>query len=144
MRQTVDGQTTERKADFTTADRVALHELAARYANSIDDRDWDRFDTVFTDDCTYELRGFGRLDAVLRGRAAVRSMMEASTNHPVTHHVTNVEVLLDHSGSVRMQSKIAGILTNGSVGSADYLDDVVRTADGWRIATRVVRLRKAG
>ena len=128
--------------DFTIDDRLALHELAARYGNTLDDRDWDRFEPVFTADCRYELRGFGRSDVVLNGSAVVRSYMEASARHPVAHHVTNVEI--DATGTpVRMLSKIVGTLPDGNAGSADYHDTVVRSAVGWQIADRLVTLRRA-
>lgn len=126
---------------LTADDRLALHELAARYANTIDARDWDRFETVFTDTCRYELVGFGRFDAVIDGCSALRAFMEASTTHPISHHVTNVEVD-EGPDAVRMFSKIAGTLPGGSVGTADYADRVVHTAAGWRIAERTVTLRR--
>jgi hypothetical protein len=125
---------------LTVADRIELHELAARYANTIDERDWDRFDTVFTADCHYELRNFGRLNMTLTGAAAVRAHMERSADHPVAHHVTNIEVL--DGDPVRMLSKIAGTLPGGGVGSADYADVVVTTPQGWRISSRMVTLRR--
>ena len=122
-------------------DRFALHELAARYGNTIDARDWVRFRTVFTTDCRFELEGFGRLDGVIVGIDALVEFMTHSTSHPIAHHVTNIEV--DATGeNVRMFSKIVGTLTGGGSGSADYRDVVVRTADGWRIAERVVTLRR--
>jgi hypothetical protein len=128
-------------SDVSTDDRQQLHELAARYANTIDARDWKRFETVFTPDCRYELRNFGRMDTVVHGAAALREYMMASTTHPVAHHVTNVEV--DASGKrVRMLSKILGTLPGGSVGSADYHDIVVKSSAGWQIAERVVTLRR--
>jgi hypothetical protein len=125
---------------LTVGDRLELHELAARYANTIDERDWDRFETVFTADCHYELRNFGRLNMTLVGAPAVRTHMERSQDHPVAHHVTNVEVL--DGDPVRMLSKIAGTLPGGGVGSADYADVVVSTPRGWRISTRIVTLRR--
>jgi SnoaL-like domain len=126
--------------DFSLEDRLALHELAARYGNTIDARDWERFATVFTTDCRYELAGFGRLDCVLAGIEALTAYMVASPAHPIAHHVTNVEV--DTGDPVRMFSKIVGTLPGGGAGSGDYHDTVVKTAAGWKIATRVVTLRR--
>jgi 3-phenylpropionate/cinnamic acid dioxygenase small subunit len=128
--------------EFTLEDRLMLHELAARYGNTIDARDWNRFRTVFTVDCRYELRGFGRLDSITNGIDALVELMIHSPAHPIAHHVTNVEV--DASDvPVRMFSKIVGTLSTGGAGSADYHDVVRRTDDGWRIAERVVTLRRA-
>jgi hypothetical protein len=126
---------------FGLQDRIELHELAARYANTIDARDWSRFRTVFTADCRYELRGFGRLDSVTIGIDALVDLMTYSPAHPIAHHVTNVEV--DATGDeVRMFSKIVGTLPAGGAGSADYHDIVVRTDAGWRLAERIVTLRR--
>ena len=130
---------------FTTDDRLQLHELANRYGNTIDSRDWPRFETCFTVDCRYELRGFGRLDQIIYSAADLRSFMEASTQHPVAHHVTNIEIATPAAGvrdQTTMFSKIIGTLGNGSAGSGDYHDVVVRGEIGWQIASRLVTLRR--
>ena len=127
--------------EISVADRLALHELAARYGNTLDDRQWDRFETCFTADCLYELRGFGRMDQVIRSASALRLFMEQSTAHPVAHHVTNVEILVGEV-EIQMLSKIIGSLPGGLVGSGDYRDIVTRQDGEWRIAHRVVSLRR--
>jgi hypothetical protein len=126
--------------DLSAPDRIELHELAARYGNAIDERDWVRLGSVFTSDCRYELANFGRLDTVLVGRQALCDYMAHAATHPVAHHVTNVEVIAGESTTMR--SKIIGTLPGGYSGSADYRDVVVRTPDGWQIADRVVTLRR--
>ena len=126
---------------LSTEDRIEIHELAARYGTTIDDRDWDGLQDVFCRDAVYELRGFGELDQRIVGSGAIRQMMEGSHTHPVAHHVTNVIVTTDDA-DVRMRSKVIGSGAGGRVGSADY-DDVVRREDGsWRIAQRIVTLRR--
>jgi 3-phenylpropionate/cinnamic acid dioxygenase small subunit len=126
---------------LTTADRLEIHELAARYGTTIDDRDWKGLEEVFCRDAVYELRGFSQGDRKVVGAADIRRMMEETTDHPVAHHVTNVIVSV-HGGEVRMRSKVIGSGARGRVGSADY-DDVLRQENGaWRIATRLVALRR--
>ena len=44
---------------LTTVDRVEIHELPGRYGDAIDDRDWTRPDTVFTQDAVFDLTGVG-------------------------------------------------------------------------------------
>ena len=44
---------------LTTADRVEIHELPGRYGDAIDDRDWAKLDTVFTQDAVFDLTGVG-------------------------------------------------------------------------------------
>ena len=123
---------------LTTADRLDIHELAARYGTTIDDRDRAAFEQVFCRDAVYELHGFEPTDRRVVGSAEVRRFMEESAEHPVAHHVTNVIVTVE-GGDVRMRSKIIGSGARGRVGSADY-DDVLRREDGaWRIARRSSR-----
>ena len=120
--------------------RLEIHELAARYGNVMDDREWDRLGTLFTDDAVFSLRSV-TTDVEQRwdGLEAIRDML-LHGNHPVAHHVTNVEVL-DEEPHVRLRFKVAGPGRSGTVGSADY-DDVLRhTPDGWRIALHRVVLR---
>lgn len=127
--------------EFPVEDRLALHELAARYGNVIDDRDWDALDTVFTADATFELTGFGELDQRYDGLGAIRRMLELSTTHPVAHHVTNVEVR-PRADRVELFFKLLGPGRSGRVGSADYRDVVRKGPDGWRIVTHTVTLRR--
>jgi ketosteroid isomerase-like protein len=134
-------ESTAADTTLTTADRLEIHELAARYGTTIDDRDWEGFEQVFCGDAVYELHGFGPTDRRVVGAAEIRRMMEQSDEHPVAHHVTNVIVTID-GVEVRMRSKVIGPGTGGRVGSADY-DDVLRCEAGaWRIATRIVTLRR--
>jgi SnoaL-like domain len=128
-------------AEMSVEDRLALHELAARYANTIDARDWERFRTVFMPDCRYEITGLGRLNVVVHGNDDLTSFMIASLDHPVSHHVTNVEI--DASGeAIQMFSKIIVTLAGGGSAAADYQDIVVNTTEGWKIADRLVSGRR--
>ena len=92
---------------LSTADRLEIHELAARYGTTIDDRDWPALEQVFCRDAVYELRGFGPTDRQVVGSAEIRRMMEDTQDHPVAHHVTNVIVTVEGS-EVRMRSKVIG------------------------------------
>ncbi len=130
---------------------MSIHELAGRYGNVIDDRDtavrsiavrprsWDGLGRVFTEDAVFELRGLGP-DERLQGLGAIRRKMAESTDHPVTHHVTNVGVH-DDDDLVRLFFKLRGPGRRGRVGSADYHDVVRREAHGWRICEHRVTLR---
>jgi hypothetical protein len=124
---------------LTLDDRVALHELAARYGNVIDDRAWDRLSTVFADDATFETTGFAESRRT-EGLLAIRAMLEQS-RHPVTHHVTNVEVH-EEGDAVQLFFKIIGPGPRGRVGSAEYRDVVRKDSDGWRIVTHRATLRR--
>jgi ketosteroid isomerase-like protein len=126
------------RAQLKTADRVEIHELAARYGFMVDDRDWDSLASVFTEDALYVIR-FPDGDRRWDGISGIRSLMDPG-RHPLAHHVTNVMVDAGPDG-VTMRSKVVGTLPEGRAASFDYRDKLRRTADGWRIAERVVTLR---
>jgi hypothetical protein len=122
-------------------DRIAIHELAARYGNVIDARAWDRLDRVFAEDATFETVGFGTGPERTEGRAGIQAMLAGTDGHPVAHHVTNVEV--EQDGDVtRLFFKVIGPGPKGRVGSVDYTDIVRREPAGWRIVTHVATLRR--
>ncbi len=61
--------------------------------------------------------------------------------HPLAHHASNLVVWAD-GDVVRGRSKGIGVGDGGRVGSVVYDDVFVRSADGWRIASRTARLRR--
>jgi hypothetical protein len=125
------------------ADRLAIHELLGLYGHLIDDRRWDDLHLVFTRDVVYDASDFDMpvtsgLDALVAEWTSEVGM----TRHPLAHHATNVVVLVDGDGTVRVRSKGIGVGPGGRVGSVTYDDVVVRTAEGWRLARRTATLRR--
>ena len=120
---------------------MAIYELCARYANSIDMRDWTMFRTVFTPDCTYTIENMGRLDRTFVGLDALTEFMSSDAPHPVGHHVSNFQILT-HEAPVTMYSKIIAPNHDGTSGSGEYFDELVSSTDGWKIHRRTVRLRR--
>jgi ketosteroid isomerase-like protein len=121
------------------ADRVELHELPGRYGDAIDDRDWERLGTIFTEDAIFDLTDLGgpRCD----GLDAIKRFMAEEANHPKTHLMTNVYVDEAPSGA-QLRFRIIALLGEGRVGSASYYDDVVKTPNGWRVTNRVITRRR--
>lgn len=121
--------TTEVRVDSDTAAEIL--DVLARYAQVIDNRDWDQAHTVFTDDVV-----FGVGDAARHGVSAVREMVEnVRPYHP--HHTSNTILTRRADGTIRAWSKFVIVRTDGTAGSGDYQDTLVRTDRGWRIAHRV-------
>ena len=121
------------------ADRVELHELPGRYGDAIDDRDWERLGRIFTDDATFDLTDLGGPKLV--GLAEIKRFMDEDAEHPQTHLMTNIYAD-DTSDGVKMHFRIVALLpTDKRVGTASYHDEVVKTADGWRVQDRVITLR---
>ena len=52
---------------LSIGDRIELHELAGRYGDIVDDRNWPGLDTVFTEEAVFEvvdlvsMEGLGRI-----------------------------------------------------------------------------------
>ena len=74
--------------ELSNEDRLALHEIPGRYGDSIDDRDWDRLRTIFTEDGVFDLTGVG--SRVCTGIDVIVDFMENEAAHPRTHMMTNV------------------------------------------------------
>jgi 3-phenylpropionate/cinnamic acid dioxygenase small subunit len=120
---------------------VAIEQLIARYGHVVDDGDLDALAEVFTtEDCAFDVSAFGQ--GVHRGLEAIRAIFAlGSPPHPPAHLTTNVYVT-SADGETHVRSKWLTISrSTGTVRSGDYDDVVVSTENGWRIQTRVVRIR---
>jgi SnoaL-like domain len=125
------------------ADRLALHELVALYGHLVDERRWDELDRVFVPDVVYDATDFDMpITRTLEALVAEWTSELGMTRHPLAHHTTNVVVLEDDDGTVRVLSKGIGVGHGGRVGSVTYRDVAVRTDDGWRLASRTTELRR--
>ncbi len=125
--------------DLSIEDRMELHEIAARYGDLIDARDWEGLAGVFTTDAVFDATDLGM--PLLNGLDAIRKGMDRSTVHPLGHHITNIYVESE-GGEVILRSRIIAAGHRGRVSSASYRDRVRKTAEGWRIYHRVCTLRR--
>jgi hypothetical protein len=124
------------------SDRIEINDLLIRYTRAIDQKDWELLDTVFTPDAEVDYVASGGI----RGSyPEVRAWLAKVLGlFPVTvHYVTNSEVALQGDrASARTAvynpmflGKPDGTLHHFAVG-AYYVDELVRTETGWRIAKR--------
>jgi len=126
-------------------DRLALHELLHLYGHLVDDRDWDSLDQIFTADVVYDARDFDMpVTHSLSELVTEWSSEEGLHRHPLAHHATNIVVLEDADGTIRVRSKGIGVGAGGRVGSVTYDDVAVRTETGWRLTSRRATLRRPG
>ena len=130
-------------------DRQDISDLMVRYATGIHRRDWPLFRTVFTDDCELD---YGEIGA-WKGVDAVVEFMEqthALLGHTM-HRMSNIAITVDGNRGVA-RTYLDGLMMapdnkSGVNAIGFYDDEVVRTADGWRIARRrttIVRLITLG
>jgi 3-phenylpropionate/cinnamic acid dioxygenase small subunit len=118
--------------------RRAVSDLLVRYATGIDTRDWDLLRSCFTDDCEADYGDVGQW----RGGDEITAWMRA-THAPLghtLHRITNVSLAAD-GDRVRARCYVdALVLGPGNAGGARaagfYEDEIVETAEGWRIARR--------
>lgn len=125
------------------SDRIQINDLLIRYTRAIDSKDWKLLDTCFTPDAHVDYTASGGIKGAY---PAVRSWLEkALALFPMTmHYITNSTVTLDGD---RARARTAvynpmgfakpdGSLQLFTIG-AWYVDKLVYTADGWRLAERV-------
>ena len=85
-----------------THDLLMIHQLLAYYGHVVDDRDWARFDELFTPDAILDYTRAGA-GAVFTGLDEIRAFFR-DANHPSAHHVLNI-VVTESGGEVRVRSK---------------------------------------
>ncbi|MBH0780805.1 nuclear transport factor 2 family protein [Nocardia bovistercoris] len=130
--------------DITAADRIAIHETIALHGHVADDRDWDRWGELYTDDVVLDLEDFG--SGTTRGLAALRKMArdtQSDPTQPLGHHVTNIVVVAEDGDRVRARSKGLAVNADGTSGTVVYEDTLRREPQGWRICHRKALARRA-
>jgi hypothetical protein len=126
-------------AGVTTEDIVAIGQLIALYGHVVDG-EVQRLAEIFTDDAVFDASAFGQ--GVHRGLPAIAAIFAlGAPPHPPAHLTTNTVVQAIPEG-VSAHSKWLTIdRATGGVRSGDYVDRVVATPDGWRIAHRSITIR---
>jgi hypothetical protein len=125
------------------SDRIQIQDLLVRYTRACDAKDWALLDTCFTPDAHVDYTATGGTKG---SYPEVREWLaKALAAFPITvHYITNSTVELDGDrASARTLvynpmffANPDGSLHEFTVG-ATYVDELVWTAEGWRIARRV-------
>ena len=126
------------------ADRAEISDVIVRYGWAIDTKDWELLDTCFTADAEvdYSSNPGGKKGPYKQIRSWLEKMISA---FPITQHLmSNIDAKLDGDRATcrTMVTNPQGAATKEGglhfffVG-ARYDDQLVRTADGWRIKLRV-------
>ena len=126
-------------------DEAAIRDLAARYCWAIDTLDREAFGRVFTPDAT-ALLGNSHHDGIDDIWSKVDTTLSPLTcsQHLIGSQVVDLGPDGDtatHRCQFHAQHVREGTSTEGGsqfVVAGSYTDDVVRTADGWRIRHRVL------
>jgi 3-phenylpropionate/cinnamic acid dioxygenase small subunit len=127
------------------SDRIEINDLLTRYAKAIDTQDYELLDTCFLPDADVDYVSSG---GIAGKYPEIRAWLEkALAIFSVTiHSLSNSEIELDGD-----RAKGRTLVTNPMciregddkqtifTVYAHYEDELVRTADGWRIASRFER-----
>jgi hypothetical protein len=124
---------------FDAEDEREILRLIDLYGHILDERRWSGLAEVFTDGATFDATEAGY--HAMTGIDTIRAHWDGpSVVHPLGHHATNILVNMvgEDEGEVRSKgiSVFADESGRGPVSSVLYLDRVVRTDAGWRIALR--------
>ncbi len=117
------------------SDKLDIHELLARYARGVDDKDWDLYRSVFTDDAYIDYSSAGA--AAGPRDEVVAWLAEGFAAIPWSqHYITNIEIELDgDAAQVRAMfynpMQLPG-MDEPSFCGGFYHHDLVRTAEGWK------------
>lgn len=138
---------TQQNQQAALLERLAIEETLIRYGTAIDTKNFDLLDTVFTPDATLDYRQAGGA----RGPLSEAKTWLAKVLEPFTfmqHMICNLSVEIDGdraSSVCYLYNPMTMAGENGKemsfVSGGFYRDQLVRTADGWRITERVDDLR---
>jgi len=125
------------------ADRLEIQDLLTRYCRAIDTREWDVLDTVFTPDAVIDYSSAG--GAKGRFHEVKEWLAEVLPRFAMSQHlITNFEVRVDGDTATSRVYVYNPMGTRNAAGGLDlfffggyYVDRLVRTPAGWRIAERV-------
>lgn len=118
-------------------DRTAVQDLMLRYAAGVDDRDFEAYGALFTDDV--EALGFGD-DPVVGRDAWVAFVRKALERFTATQHMLGPVLATIDGDRARCRTDLQAlhVLAARPEGMwvlwATYRTDMVRTAQGWKIS----------
>ena len=125
--------------DTEGSDRAEIMQLTIDYCWALDTHDWDTLRRVFTPDVVATLGGEEHIgvDAVIKKCSGSLSPLDDSQ-----HRISNHQIHIDGDTATSrcyLHAQHIRAVENGSplyVVAGRYEDQLVRTAEGWRIAAR--------
>ncbi len=127
-------------------DTLAIQAVVTAYGHAIDDRDWQAFSDLITDDAVIDYRNHDEDPPTgagpFRGRAAILTAVSETLldAHPVQHIL--VAQLIDDLSDDEVLVRAKALIPIGGLKVADvaYRITVVRTPDGWRLQDLKIRM----
>jgi hypothetical protein len=124
---------------LTPADEREIMALLTRYATGIDRRDWSLFEACFAEDARTDYGAFGQWSSAAQITAFMQQA-HAGVGHTL-HRLSNFVISVQGQSAVA-RSYVDALLMPGPTGGdihrgiGYYDDELVRTAQGWRIKLR--------
>jgi hypothetical protein len=122
-------------SQLSTEDRLEIAELVARYCWAIDQRSWDGFFDLFTDDCRLD---FGDVMGVFEGRAGLErfTTVMSGLDLLMRHYTTNLIVEGD-GAEARARSYVLALTGPArTLATGRYEDRLAKRNGRWRIRER--------
>jgi hypothetical protein len=124
---------------LTPTDEREIIAVLVRYATGIDRRDWPLFETCFTADARTDYGTFGQWSSAAQITAFMQQAHAAMG--PTLHRLGNFVIAAQAPGA-SARSYVDALLMPGPAGGdvhrgiGYYDDELIKTAQGWRIKVR--------
>jgi hypothetical protein len=128
------------------ADKERIAEVLIRYATGIDSKDWALLRSCWTEDVDADYGEVGRFS----GADAITDLMKRlhGAMGPTYHRLSNLAIAVDGERATArsyvhaLLQAIADDAASWVEAVGHYDDELVRTADGWRIARRATNIAR--
>jgi len=125
------------------ADRLEIDDLLTRYATGVDRKQWDLWESCFTEDAFIDYSAFGGTKGNVKD--VRRWLEETMAGFPMTQHlVANKEIHIEGDTATARSmfyNPMAVASPDGPpslfICGGYYHDEILRTPEGWRIRKRV-------
>lgn len=124
-------------------DRLEIEDVLTRYANALDAKDWDAWESCFTADARLDYSAAGGIQGSL---SEIREWLaRIMPIFPMTQHLVTNKVIEVHGDTATARTALFNPMgvPDGKGGlslffeGGYYRDRLVRTPQGWRIAERI-------
>ena len=125
--------------------RVCIRDLASNYCHGFDKRDYDRFLSIWWEDCVWDIGApFGRFDGHPGIHEAIHQVLWPAWQE--SHHLTTNQVIEfsdpDNADSICDVDCVGTLVADGScqIVGATYNDVLQRRNGVWKICQRTVQI----